>query len=53
MNWTPYDNLTDVELIRVARDDPNPLVIALMERLEMRRRDLKDLENRYADDEPF
>lgn len=38
---TPYDNLTDAELLRVA-DGQAGLIKALAERLEMRLRDLED-----------
>lgn len=38
---TPYDNLTDDELLRVA-DGQAGLIRALAERLEMRLRDIED-----------
>ena len=48
---TPYDNLTDEELLRVA-DGQAGLIKALAERLEMRLRDLDDkFQPRSADDE--
>lgn len=48
---TPYDNLTDEELLRVA-DGQAGLIKALAERLEMRLRDLEDhFEPRLADDD--
>lgn len=45
---TPYDHLTDDELLRVLRTNYDPLVRALCERLEMRLRDIDDLEKQYG-----
>lgn len=39
---TPYDNLTDEELLRVAYFEHDPLTYALAERLEMRLRDIEE-----------
>lgn len=41
---TPYDHLTDQELIRLVQFNDDPLVRSLCERLEMRRRDIQDLQ---------
>lgn len=45
---TPYDNLTDKELLRVAYFEHDPLTYALAERLEMRNRELEDLDRPVA-----
>lgn len=39
-----YENLTDRELIRTYQDHSDPLVRALAERLDMRLRDMDDME---------
>ena len=39
---TPYDNLTDKELLRAVEGSKDPMVRALAERLEMRHRDIED-----------
>jgi hypothetical protein len=39
---THYDTLTDEELLRFARDHEGPLLRALIERLEMRIRDIEE-----------
>jgi hypothetical protein len=42
---TPYDDLSDTELIALALREPSdPLTLALAERLEMRRRDITEVE---------
>jgi len=43
---TIYDHLTDDELLRLVRFNDDPLIRALCERLEMRIRDIEELERR-------
>lgn len=45
---TIYDHLTDDELLRLVQFNEDPLVRALSERLEMRNRDIHDLEYQIA-----
>ena len=46
---TPYDHLTDQELIRLVQFNDDPLVRSLCERLEMRLRDILDLKEELYD----
>lgn len=46
---TQYDNLTDSELIRLVQFNDDPLVRSLCERLEMRLRDIRDLQEELHD----
>jgi hypothetical protein len=45
MLWTPYDNYTDDELIRIADNSDSLLVRALAERLDMRNQELKETQH--------
>lgn len=42
---TIYDHLADQELLRLVQFNTDPLVRALCERLEMRLRDIEELED--------
>lgn len=46
---TPYDHLTDQELLRLIMFTNDPLVQALAERLEMRLRDIQELERQSGE----
>jgi len=48
-----YENLSDEELIRFAVSSNNVLVLALVERLEMRLRDIEELQHTRAKRDPL
>jgi hypothetical protein len=48
-----YENLSDEELIRFALSSNNVLVLALVERLEMRLRDIEELQHTRAKRDPL
>jgi len=48
-----YENLSDEELIRFAVSSNNLLVLALVERLEMRLRDIDELQHTRAKRDPL
>jgi hypothetical protein len=48
-----YENLSDEELIRFAVSSNNVLVLALVERLEMRLRDIDELQHTRAKRDPL
>jgi len=48
-----YENLSDEELIRFAVSSNNMLVLALVERLEMRLRDIDELQHTRAKRDPL